>query len=68
MPEHRIENELAEGSLIQLDAKMYSIVTMKLYAMRLIYREPGLVAEQAWQTLKTKYTENPKKNRKSPSV
>ncbi|MBI2785452.1 MAG: LysR family transcriptional regulator [Legionella longbeachae] len=53
LPEHLIEMELAEGTLVQLDSKEYISVTMEMYAMRLINREHGVISNSVWQSLKS---------------
>jgi DNA-binding transcriptional LysR family regulator len=51
LPDHLIENELTEGTLVQLDSKEYLSVTMEIYAMRLINREHGVISNSVWQSL-----------------
>jgi DNA-binding transcriptional LysR family regulator len=52
LPDHLIEKELAEGTLIELNTPNYLAVTMDMFAMRLVNREHGLVSDYVWQALK----------------
>jgi DNA-binding transcriptional LysR family regulator len=51
LPDHLIEKELIEGTLVQLDTTEYVSVTMEIYAMRLIHREHGVISNSIWQSL-----------------
>ncbi|CZG33526.1 TPA: LysR family transcriptional regulator [Legionella pneumophila] len=53
LPDHLVEKELAEGSLVQLNTRDYVAVTMDIYAMRLNNQEHGIVSNYAWQSLKS---------------
>jgi DNA-binding transcriptional LysR family regulator len=51
LPDHLIEKELIEGTLVLLDSKEYVSVIMNIYAMRLINREHGVISNSVWQSL-----------------